>query len=457
MQHKNIDALEHSGIRRLLWKFFVPAFTGVILNALYNIVDRIFIGHGVGALALSGVSAVFPVMLIMMGFGMLIGIGAGVRISICLGKKDYQLADKVLGNAFVLIIIVSVFLTALGFAIKGPLLRFFGVGIETYQYANDYLNIILIGTIFSTMGYSMNNIIRSEGNARIAMYSMIISAGLNAILNPIFIFVLHMGVKGSAWATVISQLALVVWVLYHFSGKKAVVKLKPINFKLDKQIIWYILTIGFAPFSMQIAASFVQGTFNTQLIEHGGDIAIGAMGIINSYAMLILMSIIAVNMAAQPIVGFNFGARNYKRVKQTLNISLIAGTVISICGFLLAVIFPGLIVKLFNTKDFELINTGTQGLRIFMSAWAIVGFQIISSNYFQSTGKVGVAIFLSLLRQVLVLIPVLLILPGLIGINGVWLAGPISDIVAGIVCAMFLFKENKRLNQLIHSEEMIRI
>ncbi|MBN2484348.1 MAG: MATE family efflux transporter [Bacteroidales bacterium] len=455
MLHKNIEALEKGSIKRLLWRFFLPSFAGVILNSLYNIVDRIFIGQGVGALALSGVSAVFPVMLILMGFGMLIGIGAGVRLSITLGKKDFAMAEKVLGNAFVLIIIVSVFLTFLGFAIKGPLLQLFGVSSETFAYANSYLNIILPGTIFGTMGFSLNNIIRSEGNAKVAMYSMLISAGLNLLLDPLFIFVFDMGVKGAAWATVISQMALAVWVILHFTGKKAVIRLKPAKFRLEGEIIWYIITVGFAPFSMQIAASFVQGTFNTQLIKFGGDLAIGAMGIINSYAMLVLMSIIAVNMASQPIVGFNFGAKNFLRVKQTLKICLFAGSVISISGFLFAQVFPGLIVKLFNISNNELIDTGIQGLRIFMAAWPVVGFQIIASNYFQSTGKAGMAVFLSLLRQVLVLIPVLLILPDYIGLKGVWLSGPVSDMIAGIVCLWLLAREIKRLEYSVKTENII--
>lgn len=449
MQHKNIDALEHAGIRRLLWTYFLPSFAGVILNSLYNIVDRIFIGQGVGALALSGVSTIFPIMLIQMGFGMMIGIGAGVRISINLGKKDFLKAEKVLGNAFILIIIISVFITALGFLIKGPLLRLFGASPETVKYANEYLNIILAGTIFGTMGFSLNNIIRSEGNARIAMFSMIISAGLNLILDPLFIFVFHMGVKGAAWATIISQCALMIWVIMHFAGKRAVIKLRAINFKLDKTIIWYIITIGFAPFSMQIAASFVQGSFNTQLIRYGNDIAVGAMGIINSYAMLILMSIIAVNMASQPIIGFNYGAGNFKRVKDTLKICLIAGTIISISGFLVAELFPETIVNLFNKNDDSLKSIGVPGLRIFMAAWGIVGFQIITSSYFQAIGKAGLATVLSMLRQVIILIPALFILPEFLNIRGVWLSAPLSDIVAGSVFGYFLIKEIKKINHKI--------
>ena len=447
--HDNVNALELASIPSLMWKYFLPAFAGVIINSLYNIVDRIFIGQGVSALALSGLSAVFPIMLIMMAFGMLIGMGAGVRISINLGKKDFARAEKVLGNAFTLIIVMAILLTITGFAIKDPMLRLFGAGDETVGYANDYLNIILFGSLFNMMGYSMNNLIRSEGNANIAMYSMLISAGLNIILDPIFIFVLDMGVKGAAWATVISQFVLMIWVIRHFRSKRSVIILRPSNFKPVGEIIIYIITIGFAPFSMQMAASLVQGTFNTQLVKFGGDLAVGAMGIINSVAMLIIMTIIAINMATQPIVGFNHGAKNFKRVKQTLMLGMKYASYISIGGFLLVEIFPGSIIKLFNSQSEELLSIGVNGLRIFLAALPIIGFQIVASNYFQSIGKAGISAFLSMLRQVIVLMPALFIIPHFWGLEGVWLASPVSDVVAAAIVSIFLRKELKRLNAAI--------
>jgi len=447
--HDNVNTLENARIPALMWKYFLPAFAGVIINSLYNIVDRIFIGQGVGALALSGLSAVFPIMLIMMAFGMLIGMGAGVRISINLGKKDLNRAERVLGNAFTLIIIMAVLLTITGFLIKDPMLRLFGAGDETVGYANDYLNIILFGSIFNMMGYSLNNLIRSEGNANIAMYSMLISAGLNLILDPIFIFVLNMGVKGAAWATIISQLVLMIWVIRHFRSKRSVIKLKSNNFKLEKEIIIYIITVGFAPFSMQMAASIVQGTFNTQLVKFGGDLAVGAMGIVMSVAMLIIMTIIAINMAIQPIIGFNYGAGDYRRVKETLMLAIKSATLVSVGGFLLIELFPHSIIRLFNNQSDELLEIGVNGLRIFLAALPIIGFQIIVSNYFQSIGKAGIAAFLSMLRQVIVLIPVLLVLPRYLGLTGVWLASPVADVASAIVVSFLLVKEIKRLNKAI--------
>ena len=447
--HKNVITLGQAPIKSLLWKYFLPAFTGMIINSLYNIVDRIFIGQGVGALALSGISAVFPIMLIIMGFGMLIGLGAGVRISLNLGKNDLSRAEKVLGNAFILMILISLFITALGFQIKVPLLQLFGIGPQTIGYANEYLDIILMGTIFQVVGFSLNNLIRAEGNAKIAMYSMLISAGINIILDPIFIFVFKMGVEGAAWATIISQFVLCIWVIRHFISAKSVIHLKSINFRLSRDIIMNIITIGFAPFSMQIAASFVQGAFNTQLATYSGDLAIAAMGIINSVSMLIIMSIVSINMAAQPIFGFNYGANNYSRVKETLITCIIAATGISILGFCLVELFPHFIINLFNRDSEQLQSVGVKGLRIFLFALPIIGFQIITGNYFQSTGKAKISAILSLLRQVIILLPVLLILPRFFGLTGVWIAAPIADCTSAIITLLFLIHEIKRLNRAI--------
>lgn len=443
---QNVYELEQSSIKSLLWKYFLPAFTGVVINSMYNVVDRIFIGQGVGAIALSGLSAVFPIMLILMAFGMLIGIGSGVRISINLGKKDLARAEWVLGNSFILMLIVSVLITIIGFTIKDPLLRMFGVGDDTMFVANEYLNIILFGSVFSVVGFSMNNLIRSEGNAKIAMYSMLISAGTNIVLDPILIFGLDMGVAGAAWATIFSQFILCIWVIRHFRGDKSVIKLRWTNFKLNKQIVYYILTIGFAPFSMQIAGSFVQALFNVQLIHYSNDIAIAAMGVINSVAMLIVMTVVAINMAAQPILGFNYGAQNYIRVKECLILCIKAATAIVIVGFLGVQFFPQTIIKAFNSTNEELLEVGAYGLRIILFALPVVGFQVIVGNYFQSIGKAGISALLTLMRQVILLIPILFILPKFLGLTGVWLASPISDVGSAIITGIFLMREIRKLN-----------
>lgn len=445
---KRTTELAEANIGRLMLKYFVPAFIGVFVNALYNIVDRIFIGQGVGAEALSGISVIFPVMLIMMGFGMLIGIGAGVLVSINLGRRDHQRAEHILGTGFLLMLAVSVLIMIIGFAIKKPMLQLFGATDQTFGYANDYLNIILIGVVFQVVGFSLNNIIRSEGNVRIAMYSMLISAGTNLVLDPIFIFGLGMGVKGAAWATVFSMMVLSVWVIAHFRSKRSVIRLRWEHVAIDWTITREIMAIGMAPFAMQIAGSFVQGLLNKRLIDLGGDLAVGAMGIINSVATMVIMTIVAINMASQPIIGFNYGAQEARRVKDTLRYSLIAATIIAIGAFTLIEAIPGLIVILFNRDSQELYDLTVDGLRIIILAWPFVGFQVVAGHFFQSVGKAKIAMFLTLLRQVIVLLPLLLILPRWYGLNGIWAAFPVSDTISAMIVSVFLLREWRNLDKL---------
>ena len=435
-------------VSRLMLKFFVPAFIGVFVNALYNIVDRIFIGQGVGSMALSGVSVTFPVMLIVMGFGMLIGIGAGVLVSINLGKHDMNKAEQVLGSSFLLMLLVSVLITIIGFSIKEAMLNSFGATAETIEYANDYLNIILAGTVFQVVGFSLNNIIRAEGNARTAMYSMLIAAGINMILNPVFIFGFGMGVKGSALATVISMVVLTIWVIFHFRSRKSVVRLKVEYIRFNPKILFEILAIGMAPFFMQIAASIVQGLLNTKLIAFGGDLAVGAMGIVNSVLTLIIMAIVAINMASQPIISFNYGAKSFYRVKDTLRIAIIAATGISVFAFLVVETIPSGIVKLFNSSDPGLLEFGKEGLRMCMLALPFVGFQVVAGNFFQSMGKAKIAVLLTLLRQVIILIPLLFLLPHFFGLHGIWMAMPISDFLSATIVVFFIVKQWKKLTVL---------
>lgn len=437
--------LGEKSIGKLMWKYFLPAFVGVVVYSLYNIVDRIFIGRGVGSMALSGLSAVFPIMLIVMAFGMLIGIGAGVNVSISMGQKDHKKAERFLGNGFVLMILISILVSIIGFVIKTPVLHLFGATEETIAYAQDYLNIILFGTVFQVIGFGMNNIIRSEGNARISMYSMLLSAGANLILDPIFIFGLDLGVKGAAYATIISMIGLDIWVLFHFLGPRSVIKLKMKAMKLRKDIVSRILAIGMAPFSMQMAASFVIALFTNQLIKFGGDLAVGALGIIFSVANFLVMAMVAINMASQPIIGFNYGAKDYSRVKKTVRIGIIAASVIAVVGTIIVELLTAPLVRLFNTDDPELINLAVNGMRIFAMALPVVGFQIVAANFFQSIGKAKLATFLSLLRQIILLAPLLILLPRFYGLDGVWLATPISDFGSALITGIFLFWQLKKL------------
>lgn len=451
----NTYELGNAKIGLLIKKYYWPAFISVIVSAMYNIVDRIFIGQGVGAAALSGLSIVFPIMLIMMAFGMLFGVGTGVQVSISLGEKNIIKAEKTLGNGFSLMLLVSVFITILTIVIKDPLLNLFGASAETVEYAQEYLMIILPGVIFQVVGFSLNNVIRSEGNAKVAMYSMLISAGINIILDPIFIFVFKMGVKGAAIATVISMVFMSVWVLMYFLKKHSVVALHLKYMRLEYPIIKGIMAIGMAPFAMQLASSVVQAIFNTQLVKYGNDIAVAANGILASVINVIFMCIVAVNMATQPIIGFNYGARNFDRVKSTLFKGIIIASVISIVGFLIVQIFPGAIVKLFNTNDKELFEIGVRGIRIALAMSFLVGFQVVMGNYFQSTGKANLAMVISLLRQVIVLTPVLLVLPGFVGLDGVWLSMPVSSFVSAMVVFYYFRKELLVLNEMIDSREKL--
>jgi putative MATE family efflux protein len=441
----NIEELRDTNVGRLMFKYFVPAFVGVIMNSLYNIVDRVFIGQGVGAEALSGISVIYPVMLIMMGFSMLIGIGTGVYVSLNMGRNKMKRAEETLGTGFVLMIVVSVIIMIIIYIFKVPILRSFGSTEETFQYANDYLNIITGGTLFMVVGFSLNNVIRSEGNAKIAMQSMIISAGTNIILDPVFIFWLNMGVKGAAYATIISMFILMLWVLLHFSGDRSVIRLRRENMRINPEISMDILSIGMAPFTMQIASSLVHGLLNKKLIVFGGDYAVGAMGIINSVLSLIIMTIVAINMASQPIIGFNYGARSVCRVKEALRISLIAATLISFAAFIFIESIPGTIVRLFNSDSIDLYNITVHGLRLAVMLLPLVGFQVVASSFFQAIGKARIAMFATLFRQVIALLPLLFILPEFWGITGIWLAFPFSDLAAAIVVAAMLVAQWRKL------------
>lgn len=443
---RQVYELEHEKPGKLMWKYFLPAFASMMANALYNVVDRIYIGQGVDALALSGLSVVFPLMIIIMAFGMLVGMGSAVRISLSLGEKDYDRANHILGNALFLSLVLGFVLMGAGFLVRDRVLQIFGAGPETIQYASDYFTIILLGTPLAMTGYALNNIIRAEGNPRIAMYSMFISAGLNVILDPIFIFVLGMGVKGAALATVISHLVLFIWVLAHFRSRRSVTRLTLANIRPDPYILRYIISIGFAPFAMNIASSIVWGVMNTKFIKYGGDISVAALGIVNSATMMLVISIISLNMAVQPIIGFNYGAGLLCRVKETVMKAIRYATLIAIGGWLVCMLLPGAIVSIFNSDSVELREAGIMGLRIYCAVLPVVGFQIIASNYFQAIGKARLATFLSLLRQIIVLLPLIFILPHFWGTAGVWIANPISDLVAAVISFIFFRREINKLN-----------
>lgn len=441
--------LGQESIGKLLLKFSVPAIIGMIVNALYNIVDRIFIGQipgGIGELALSGVTVTFPISTVIMAFGMLVGIGSAALISIRLGQQKKDEADKILGNALMLVIIILVTLAVVTFPFLDKILVAFGASENILPYAKEYIGIIIAGGVIQNIGFGLNAAIRSEGNPKIAMYTMLLGAITNTVLDPIFIFVFNMGVAGAAIATVIAQLASTIWVVYHFTRGKSILKLKKKNFKLDKEIVKGIFAIGMSPFFMQLAASLVGVISNKALLTHGGDFAIGAMGVISSVAMMCLMPVFGINQGSQPIIGYNYGAKNYKRVKKAWMLAVIAAVVVTTTGFLVVELAAPSIIKIFNSNA-DLVAIGTHGIRIYLSMLPVIGFQVISTNYFQAIGKAKISMFLSLVRQVIVLIPLLLILPPIFGLNGVWISGPTSDAVASIITVFFVMRELKILKQ----------
>lgn len=433
-------------ISKLLMEFSIPAIIGMVVNTLYNIVDRMYIGNikDIGGLALTGVGITMPIMTIIMAFGMLIGIGTSARISLKLGEHKREEAEKHLGNAFTLIIIASVLITIIGLVFMHKILGLFGASADTEVYAREYMQIIFFGTIFNMLSFGLNHSIRSDGSPKIAMLSMLIGAGTNIILDPIFIFVFGMGVRGAAIATVISQIVSTIWILYYFTKGKSNLKIKREYLSLDKAIVLSIFSIGVSPFSMQIAQSVVQVLANNALKTHGGDLAIGAMTIINSVAMIFMMPIFGLNQGSQPIIGYNYGAEKYKRVKQAVKSATIVATIIVSIGWIITQTAPHLLISIFN-RDEQLVGIASTGMRIFLFMLPVVGAQVISSNYFQSIGKAKISMFLSLLRQVILLIPCLIILPKIFGLTGVWLAGAVSDGLSSLITLIIFFMSVRKL------------
>lgn len=439
--------LGEARVSQLLLKFSIPAITGMVVNALYNVVDRIFIGQGVGRNGIAGITVSFPLMTVMMALAMLIGLGATALISIRLGEQRKEDAELILGNALVCLIGIAVMVMTFGLIFINPLLKLFGASAVVLPYARDYLRIILLGDIFMSIGFGMNHCIRAEGNPKVAMSTMLLGAILNTILDPIFIFNFGWGIKGAAWATIISQAASAAWVLSYFLRQKGHLKIYTNNLKLKLAVVREITALGSAPFLMQMAASVIGIILNNSLIRYGGDLAISAMGIVNSIGMLFLMPLFGINQGAQPIIGYNYGAEKFDRVKKTLKLAISAATLVVLIGFIMVRLFPESLVRLFSKRDPELIAFASGAMQIFLSMLPIIGFQIVSANYFQAVGKPRQSMILSLSRQVLLLIPALLILPRFFGLNGVFYAGPVSDFGASLITSVCLFFEMKHLDR----------
>lgn len=440
---KNILGTESIG--RLLLKYSVPAIIGMMVNALYNVVDRVFIGNipGVGPLAITGLGVTMPIMSIIIAFGTLIGVGATTNVSLKLGQGDRNKAEQIVGNAISLSVLIGVLIAIFGTIFLNKMLMVFGASQSTIGYAKDYMGIILIGATFNIMSMMFSNLIRGDGNPKLSAAIMAAGCFMNIVLDAIFIFGFNMGIQGAALATIISQAVSTIWGLTYYLRGKSNVEFKKTNLKLDKTIIKTIFAIGMSPFAMQLANSMVQLMFNTSLKVYGGDLAIGAMATISSINMLFVMPAFGFVQGMQPIVGFNYGAKKYDRAKKTLKISLMLATVVFVVGALVIQIAPQLLVGAFN-KDQELMNITVNGLRKYALAMPIVGISIVGSNFIQSIGKAKMSMLLGLLRQVIVLIPMIMILPNFIGLNGIWLAQPTADIISAIITGIVLVKEIKK-------------
>ena len=434
---KTPTALGTENIGKLLMQYAVPAIIAMTASSLYNMVDSIFIGHGVGTMAISGLALTFPLMNLAAAFGSLVGVGAATLISVKLGQKDYDTAQRVLGNVFVLNILLGVAFTVIVMAFLDPILYFFGGSDETVGYARDYMYIILLGNTITHLYLGLNAVLRSSGHPQKAMYATIATVIINTILDPVFIYGFGWGIRGAAIATIVAQIISLMWQLWIFSSKEELLHFHRGIFRLKRKIVFDSLAIGMSPFLMNMAACFILILINQGLKKYGGDLAIGAFGIVNRLVFIIVMIVMGLNQGMQPIAGYNFGAKQYERVTKTLKLTIIYVTGVTTFGFIIGMLFSDTVVGIF-TSDAELIELSAKGLRIVVMFFPIIGFQMVTANFFQSIGMASKAIFLSLTRQMVVLLPCLLILPRFFGAAGVWYSMPISDLLASLIAGTML-------------------
>ena len=424
-------------VGKLLMQYAIPAIIAMTASSLYNMVDSIFIGQGVGALAISGLAITFPLMNLSAAFGAAVGVGASTFISVKLGQKDYRTATHILGNTMTLNVItgLTVGLTCLLFL--NSILRFFSASDQTISYARDYMVIILLGNVITHMYFGLNAVLRAAGKPRHAMYATIFTVVLNTILDPLFIWTFNLGIRGAAYATVLAQSVALVWQLSVFSNKKELLHFTKGTFRPAANIIRNIIAIGLSPFSMNVCACIVVIFINNSMVKYGGDLAVGAYGIANKVAFIFVMINMGVNQGMQPIAGYNYGSQQLDRMMKVLKYAIIVATIIMTTGFLIAMFIPSQCARLFTT-DQTLIELSAKGIRYTMVMFPVVGYQMVISNFFQSIGKAKISILLSLSRQLLILLPLIVVLPPIFGINGVWAAMPASDFLAAVMAAWIM-------------------
>lgn len=436
MNNPHILGTERIG--KLLVQYSIPAIIGMTITSLYNIIDSIFIGHGVGAMGIAGLAITFPLMNLVVAFCTLVSAGGATISSIRLGQKDMDGATKVLGNTLMLCLVNSILFGGISFIFLDEILCFFGASNDTLPYARDFMQVILPGTPIAYTMIGLNNVMRATGYPKKAMLTSMVTVVCNVILAPVFIFRFGWGIRGAAMATVISQFIGMIWVVSHFLQKTSIVRLQPDFWKMKKRIIGSIFSIGMSPFLMNVTACVIVIIVNNSLQHYGGDMAIGAYGIMNRLLVLYVMIVLGLTMGMQPIVGYNFGAQKYERVKATLRLSIITGVCITSTGFVVCELFPHAVSALF-TNDGQLIGMASRGVRIGIAMFPLVGAQIVIGNFFQSIGKAKISIFLSLTRQLLYLLPGLIILPHYMGLDGIWTSMPVSDFFAFVTAAVALW------------------
>lgn len=443
-------------ITKLLIQFSLPAIIGMLVNALYSIVDRIYIGNikDVGHFAIAGVGLTFPVTIFVFAFAVLIGLGGATNISLNLGKKQKDEAEHYLGNAICFGTIISTIIGILVLIFMEGLVDKLGGSENTSKYTIEYLRIVAIGFPATIVGYVANAGIRSDGNPKMSMVTLLIGAIINIVLDPIFIFGMDMGVSGAAWATIISQYISAAWTIYYFRSKFSGLKLYMKDLPLKWERIKNIMAMGSAPFALQLGSSLVNYTFNHTLKIYGGDNSIGAMAIIQAIVIFLAMPIFGINQGLQPILGYNYGAKLYARVREALRKAILGASIICIFDFIVIQFLSKYFIFIF-TREKALLDIASFGLRINTIMFPIIGFQIISSVYFQAVGKPKLSLFISLSRQIIILIPCIIVMSRLFGLTGIWFAAPTSDFISTVITFILIKREMKILKHLQKEQEKL--
>ncbi len=437
---RNATELGTQPIGKLLMQYAIPAIIAMTASSIYNMVDSIFIGQGVGPLAISGLAITFPFMNLGAAFGAMVGVGASTLISVKLGQRDYGTAQTVLGNVITLNLIIGIAFSIITLMFLDPILYFFGASADTIGYARDYMLIILAGNVFSHMYFGLNAVLRASGHPQKAMYATINTVVINTLLDPLFIYVFDWGIRGAAIATIIAQVISLIWQFKILTDKSELLHLRRGIYHLQSKIVKNIIAIGLSPFCMNVASCFIVIFINKGLKEYDGDLAIGAYGIVNRLVFICVMIVMGITQGMQPIAGYNYGAQQFDRVTRVLKLSIYGATAMTTLTFLVGELLPDVAVRLFTTDE-GLISRAAEGFRIVVLFFPIVGFQMVTSNFFQSIGMANKAIFLSLTRQLLFLLPCLIILPTFMGAAGIWWSMPISDLTASLVAGVLLYKQ----------------